>query len=96
MIRKIVYVLTACYLCRGFSKFKKCLIRITEKYSSGTYIFTTISFFTEKTIGLLEILKKTFVSVSLKFESYAYLAKIESGIKIKAVLARAQIIFNFC
>ena len=53
-------------------------------------------FFTEKTIRLLQILKKTFVSVSLKFESYAYLAKIESGIKIKAVLARAQIIFNFC
>ena len=29
--------------------------------------------FTEKTIGLLEILKKTFVSVSLKFESFCML-----------------------
>ena len=42
-------------------------------------IYHNISF-TEKTIRLLQILKKTFVSVSSKFESYAYLAKIESGI----------------
>ena len=68
--KKIVYVLTACYFCTVLSKFKKCLFRITEKYSSGAYIFTTISFFTEKTIGLLEILKKTFVSVSSKFERF--------------------------
>ena len=57
---------------------KKCLIRITEKYSSGAYIFTTISFFTEKTIGLLEILKKTFVSVSLKFLHTWLKFKVES------------------